>query len=214
MINVLVCASLLVLASACGKEGKKSSSKNSNPYYGGYNPITTPGTYSGEAALKNLKAWLSVAELPNLGYRGTFVKKTEEVDNFTFQGSLCFFGKGINCSAPAPTNCYKLNVGTNSYDLGTATGSGLNDCSITQSNVTKATNQALQAAVTGNGYQLLQIQQQGKVFYLIYGYANVPQVLYVIDTNYHSIINPIEVREVVGNDVVKTQVSHLYTYGM
>jgi hypothetical protein len=98
--------------------------------------------------------------------------------------------------------------------MGTATGTDLNQCTITQQNVTKANNQELAAAVNGSGYQLIDVQQQGNVFYLVYGYSMYnPQVVYTIDTNYHSILNPVQTQNISGSSVSRTSISYLQTFG-
>jgi hypothetical protein len=211
LFNSILCASLLLFAVACGKDS--GGGKN----HGVFNPYISPNmSVSGQTALNNLKAWYQAAEVPSptLQFRGTYIKKSESISNFSFQGSLCIFGWGINCNeqTPTPTNCYILNG--NSYNLGTATGSLLTQCTITQRNVTKATNTELTNAVNGSGLQLVDVQQQGSIFYLVYGVnASVPQVIYTIDTSYHSILNPVKTQTISnGSNGTQTLVKGLMTY--
>lgn len=214
LFNSLLVASLLVFAVGCGKE--KSKSGNGVGYI---NPYINPAMpVSGQTALANLKAWYAAADTQNIGFRGTYIKETKSVGNFnfSFQGSFCFFGLGSGCNQtpPTPTHCFiASSPGSTSYGTGTATGALLTQCTITQSNVTKATNVELTAAVNGPGLQLIDVQQQGNVYYLVYssdGYN--PQKIYTIDTNLHSILNPVQVQTISSGNVSQTIIKDLRTY--
>lgn len=213
LFNSLLVASLLVFAVGCGKE----KSKSGNPA-GYFNPYINPAMpVSGQTALTNLRNWYSTADTQNLGFRGTYIKKTESVGNFNFnfQGSFCFFGLGSGCNQtpPTPTHCFIKNANQVNYDVGTATGALLTQCTITQHDVTKATNVELTAAVNGPGLQLIDVQQQGNVYYLVYssnGYT--PEKIYTIDTNLHSVLNPVQVQTISGGNVSQTIVKELRTY--
>lgn len=194
LFNSILCASLLIFAVGCGKSSSGGSKSNGyiNPYVNPNMPV------SGQTALNNLKAWYAAPETTaSLGFRGTYIKETKTISTFNFQGSLCIFGWGINCNdtIPTPTNCFRKNVSSNNYDTGTATGNLLNECTITQQNVTKATNTELQNALNRQDLILVDVQQQGSVYYLVYGNSNLtPSVVYTIDTTHHSILNPVSVQ--------------------
>src|SRR5262245_12539542 len=131
LFNGILCASLLVFAVGCGKD----SGGSKNPNYS-MNPVINPYMSSnGQSALNNLRKWYAAAESTStLGFRGTYIKKTEAIGglNFQIQGSLCIFGFGINCNQQAqqPTNCFRKNPSNDSYDIGTATGTLLTQCTI------------------------------------------------------------------------------------
>lgn len=216
LFNGLLCASLLVFASGCGKDNK-TGNKVPGIQNVGMNPVVHQNMpQEGQVALTNLKNWYAAPDSSNLNFRGTFIKETQSLGGFQyeFEGRLCIFGWGINCdeTAPKPTHCFIKNS-SNNYDLGTATGYSLSECSITQQNLVKSSNQELSAAVNGNGLPLLNITQVGQVYRLYYGTNPYqPQVVYTIDTNFHSILNPVQVQQISSSGSTLTSVKALQTF--
>lgn len=205
LLSNLLCASLLFFAVGCGKDKGGSSSGLS------MNPVISPNfPQSGQVALDNLKAWYAIPETRDLGFRGVYQKKSQSTSSgFNFDFSFCFFGRGSGCNTQSTTPTHCFIRGNNGYNVGTATGTSIPDCHITQTNVTKTTNAELNQAVNGNGVQLLDVRQQGNVYHLVYG-SNIyqPSLIYTIDTSYHSILNPIQVQTITNGQVNTTTITN------
>lgn len=207
LLSNLLCASLLFFAVGCGKDKDKSS----DPGLPLMNPIISPNfPQYGQQALNNLKAWYSSPESGNSGFRGVYQKKTQTSSgSFNFNFSYCFFGRGNACDTNiTPTHCFRKNSDGN-YDVGTATGTAIDQCTITQPNLTKATNSLLTQAVNGNGMHLLEVQQHGNLYFLVYGVNYQPSVVYTIDTSMHSIFNPVKVQNISNGSVSTTEITNI-----
>lgn len=201
-------ASLLTVI-GCGKD---NSSGGDDGYYG-MNPIVDGSLpASGQQALQELRNWYASAENPTLGIRGNFIKETSSMGGggFQFNASFCFFGMGNGCdNAQEPTHCFVRNQNNVSYDVGIPGEFGT--CSITRTNVTKANNPELLAAVNGNGLTLLSIQKFGNFYFLTYGRnAYQPEVAYTIDTSIHSILNPVRIQD--ARTYKKTELKAFFTF--
>lgn len=207
--TVIGLAMLILLAGACGKDKKKSNGCAAQPFaigcsaYGAYNPylgnLGSGNLAYDTSAMTQVQAWFNNA--------------SEGAGTYLGSAGLIDFSDGGFKIGLSSDYCYRLVGGI--YQVGKYNKvSGTNYCSNMVS-MPKQNNAKLIEAMNGGGLQLLDVKVIGSQYILAYGYnvtgipANQNQAVryYVIDTNKHSILNPVEVLDVQTGD-------HEYLYAV
>lgn len=189
--KMLLCSSLmLTLVVACGKDkGGSSAAPAPKPVQ---NLISMPSGLAAQyqAAFTKLSTWYKAADTQNIGAKGLFYKGApiQASASFNYCINLIFWKSG-DCdqqSSTIPFNkCYvKVGSSYNVHDNASCTGTG--------KSMTKLTNPELKKALTRTDLKLLEVVEVGAgVFRLTYGVNFTPYVQYIVDTNLHSILNPV-----------------------
>lgn len=191
LLNIIVCASLLI-AVGCGKSNSSGGSSYNNggstynnPYNNPYNgnvPVTS------QQPLQNFQNWYnSSAEgsFPGIGQRTETRKITK-------------FDQTDGCESQ-PISIFGLNLGSFNYCFSSSSqASSQNVQRIVNVLVSqnKSQNLKLAQAYSGSGMVLANISEgmgMGKVYQLEYQKTNGHRVVYIIDTGINSAFNPVRI---------------------
>ena len=196
--RVMVSSLLIAFAVGCGK--KDSGSSAPAPVKKTASTIKTGVVTEGSKALTALKGWYAKADTINIGSFGYFERSsTSSNPQFEFDFNFCFFGSGDGCDQMdgIMNTCY-VKGPNGKYGVTATSSNGWCEVLPTQFTYSKSTNALLGKAVKGeSGLVLKSINQNGTKFTVKYGPSQSPYAtkLYVIDTAYHSILNPVVVQD-------------------
>lgn len=183
LLSTLLCASLMLFATSCGKSGGGSGS-NSSQYFG--NLSQTGLSTQNQQALNNLTKW----------YNGTaegskilgLVKKEVYEYSSTAAQSNCTEKKFLGIPY---TYCTSSNNSTGGGTLISSATISLQG-TINNQRINQKGNAELQAIFNNSIGQVVGASQSGSVYRLDYLTADQKIISLTVDTSYHSALNPVK----------------------
>lgn len=181
LFSSILCASLLVFAVGCGKENKSGGSNN-NRYFGNLS-LSGLNTTS-QQAVSRLTNWYN-NRIEGTAFQGVLVKKqTYEIQNTAAQPN-CEEKEFLGIPF---TYCISTSTSMGGGTLVSEVQINLNDHY--NQIINQKPNPELQALFNGTNGQLLGATQSGTVYRLDFFKNNIV-TSYVVDTKYHSALNPV-----------------------
>lgn len=182
LINGLLCMSLMAFAAGCGKENKSGGGPNPGQYFGNLNLSALDNT--SQQVVHKLNNWYN-NRTEGTAFQGTLIRKQKYELTYTASQPNCTEKKFLGFPY---TYCTSTSSGSTEGVLVSEIDINLNDHF--NNIINQKPNAELRAIFDGTNGKLLGATQSGSVYRLDFLKDNIV-TSFIVDTNYHSALNPV-----------------------